>query len=68
MQKNFKLAAIYESGLWEQVLRNWQYLNTERMHIFHYDDDLLDRKRLDPNFKQLFTVSFILFILKFCFD
>ena len=32
---------------WEQVLRNWQYLNTERVQIFHSDDDLLDRTRLD---------------------
>ena len=24
------------------------YLNIERMQIFHSDDDLLDRKRLDP--------------------
>ena len=29
-------------------LRHWQYLNTEHMHIIHSDDDLLDRKRLDP--------------------
>ena len=42
------------------VMYNWQHLNTERMHIFHSDDDLiLDRKRLEPIFKQLFTLSFI---------
>ena len=46
---------------WEQVLRNWQYLNTERMHIFHSDDDLLDRKRLDSIIKQLLTLSFKLY-------
>ena len=27
--------------------RNWQNLNAERMHIFHSDVDLVDRKRLD---------------------
>ena len=34
------------------------------MHIFHSDDDLLDRKHLDPIFKQLFTLSFILYFYR----
>ena len=39
-------------SLRKQVLRTWQYLNTERMHIFHSDDDLFDRKCLDPIFNS----------------
>ena len=34
------------------------------MHIFHSDDDLLDRKRLDPIFKQRFNLSFILYFYR----
>ena len=42
-------------------IRNWQYLNTERMHIFHSDDDPLDRKRLDPILNSILTLSLIFY-------